>query len=110
MASFRAKRLNQFTGALGQKPEGQLQKEHKLKKGSVQVRDLVKRFVILSSFNVEELFSASTNSQAGESPLVDCPRPRIQYIRGHPPYLEAVPPSATSGRVMLRYTNYVQFT
>jgi hypothetical protein len=30
------------------------------------------------------------NPQAGEPPLVGCPRLLIQYIRSYPPYLEAV--------------------
>jgi hypothetical protein len=31
-----------------------------------------------------------SNPQAGEPPLVGCTRLLIQYIRNHPPYLEAV--------------------
>jgi hypothetical protein len=33
--------------------------------------------------------------KAGEPPLVGCPRLLIQYIRSYPPYLQAVPPTAT---------------
>jgi hypothetical protein len=41
--------------------------------------------------------STSSNPQAGGPPLVGCPR---LHIRSYPPYLEAVPPSATRGRAM----------
>jgi hypothetical protein len=34
--------------------------------------------------------SPTLNHQAGEPPLVGCPRLLIQYIRSYPPYLEAV--------------------
>jgi len=44
--------------------------------------------------------SASPNLQAGAPPLVGCPRLVIQYIRSYPPYLDAVPPSATWGHAM----------
>jgi hypothetical protein len=44
--------------------------------------------------------STSPNPQAGGPPLVGCPRLLIQNIRSCPPYLQAVPPSATWGRAM----------
>ena len=37
----------------------------------------------------------SPNPHAGGPPIVGCPRLLIQYIRNYPPYLEAIPPSAT---------------
>ena len=46
------------------------------------------------------IVTASPNSQVRGPPLV-CPRLLIQYIRSYPPYLEAVPPSATCGRAIL---------
>jgi hypothetical protein len=55
---------------------------HKSPKESVQVRGFV-------------------YPQAGEPPLVGCPRLLFQCIRSYPLYLEAVPPSATRGRAML---------
>ena len=39
--------------------------------------------------------STSPNTQVGGPPLVGCPRLLIQNIRSYPPYLEAVPPTAT---------------
>ena len=47
------------------------------------------------------VFSTTANPQAGGPPLIGCLRLLIQYIRSYPPYLEAVPPSATWGRSML---------
>ena len=47
-----------------------------------------------------EVVSTYPNPQAREPPLVGRPRLLIQYIRSYPPYLEAVPPSATWGRAM----------
>jgi hypothetical protein len=44
--------------------------------------------------------SISPNPQAGRPPLIGCPRLLIQYILSYPPYLEAVPPSATWGLAM----------
>jgi hypothetical protein len=44
--------------------------------------------------------STSPNYQAEKPPLVGCPRLLIQYILSDPPYLQAVPPSATWGRAM----------
>jgi hypothetical protein len=41
--------------------------------------------------------STSPNPEAGGPPLVCCPR---LHIRSYPPYLQAVPPSATRGRAM----------
>jgi hypothetical protein len=41
--------------------------------------------------------STSPNPQAGGPPPVGCPR---LHIRSYPPYLEAVPPSATRGRAV----------
>ena len=46
------------------------------------------------------LVSTSPNPQVEGPPFVGCPRPLIQYIRRYPPYLEAVPPSATWGCAM----------
>ena len=46
------------------------------------------------------VFSTSPNTQAGGPRLFGCLRLLIQYIRSYPPYLEAVPPSATQGRSM----------
>jgi hypothetical protein len=40
-------------------------------------------------------------AQAGGPPLVVCPLLLIQYIRSCPPYLEAIPSSATCGCAML---------
>jgi hypothetical protein len=47
-----------------------------------------------------EVFSTSPKHQAGGPPFVGCTRLLIQNIRSYPPYLEAVPPSATWGRSM----------
>jgi hypothetical protein len=47
-----------------------------------------------------EVVSISPNPSAREPPLVGCPRMFIQYVRSYPPYMEAVSPSATWGRVM----------
>jgi hypothetical protein len=44
--------------------------------------------------------STSPNPQAGGPPLVGCPRLLIQNILSYPPYLQAVPPTATWGRAM----------
>ena len=44
--------------------------------------------------------STSPILQASRQPLVGCPRLLIQYIRSYPPYLEAVPSSATWKRAM----------
>ena len=44
--------------------------------------------------------SSSTKHQAGGPPLAGCPRLFIQCIRSYPPYLQAVPPSATWRRAM----------
>jgi hypothetical protein len=41
--------------------------------------------------------STSPNPQAGGPPLTVCLRLLIQYIRSYPPYLEAVPPTASWG-------------
>jgi len=57
------------------------------------VRGLVKRFV--TYFLRWGVVSTLPNTQAGGLPLVGCPLLAIQYIRSYPPYLEAVPPSAT---------------
>ena len=46
------------------------------------------------------VFSTFPNPQAGGPSPVGCPRLFIQYIRSYPPYLEAVPPSATWGRAV----------
>jgi hypothetical protein len=46
------------------------------------------------------IFSTSPNPQAGGPHLVGCPWLLIQYNRSYPPYLQAVPPSATWGRAM----------
>jgi hypothetical protein len=46
------------------------------------------------------VFNTSPNCQTTGPPLVGCPRLFIQYIRSYPPYLQAVPPSATWGRTM----------
>jgi hypothetical protein len=57
------------------------------------VRNIVKflRWAVVSTL---------PKSQAEGPPLVGCPRLLIQYIRSYPPYLQAVPPSATWGRAM----------
>jgi hypothetical protein len=44
--------------------------------------------------------STSPNPQAGGPPFVGCPWLLIQNIRSYPPYLKAIPPSATWGRAM----------
>jgi hypothetical protein len=44
--------------------------------------------------------TTSPNLQAGGPSLVGCLQLLIQYIRSNPPYLQAVPPSATWGRAM----------
>ena len=44
--------------------------------------------------------NTTPKSQAVGPPIIGCPRLFIQYIRNYPPYLEAVPPSATWGRAM----------
>jgi hypothetical protein len=49
--------------------------------------------------------STSLNPQAGGPPLVGCPRLLFQYIRSHPPYLEAVTPSIIWGRAMYMCIN-----
>jgi hypothetical protein len=54
-------------------------------KWSVSVRCPVKRFYL----------------QGAGTPLVSCPRPLIQHNCSYPPYLEAVPPPTTWGRVIL---------
>jgi hypothetical protein len=56
------------------------------------------RYVV--KFSRWGVVSTSPNPQAGGPPLVGCPRLLSQCIRGHSPYLEAVPPSATWGRAM----------
>ena len=68
--------------------------------GSVWFQGIVWYFVIWLVFLRWGVVSTSPNPQAGGPPLVGCPRLLIQYIRGYPPYLEAVPPSATWGRAM----------
>jgi hypothetical protein len=55
------------------------------------IRDMIKRRGVVSS---------STKHQAGGPPLAGCPRLFIQCIRSYPPYLQAVPPSATLRRAM----------
>jgi hypothetical protein len=64
-------------------------------------------------FYGEELLAPRPTPQAGGPPLVGCP---LLHIRSYPPYLEAVPPSATRGRAMpcwqgpkpfqIKYFNY----
>jgi hypothetical protein len=45
----------------------------------------------ITSHNKVTSFTVRTlDPQAGEPPLVRCPRLLIQYIRRHPPYLDAV--------------------
>jgi hypothetical protein len=44
--------------------------------------------------------STSPNPEAGEPPLVGCPRLLFQHILSYPAYLEAVPRSVTRGRAM----------
>ena len=48
-----------------------------------------------ASFYGEELSALRQTPQARGPPLIGCLRLLIQYIRSYPPYLEAVPPSAT---------------
>jgi hypothetical protein len=67
---------------------------------SVRFRGLCVWFVICCNFLRWRVVSTSPNPQAGEPPLVGCSRLLIQHIRSYPPYLEAVPPSATWGRAM----------
>jgi hypothetical protein len=56
-------------------------------------RDIVK-------FLRQGVVSTSADPQAGGPPLIGCSRLLIQFIRSYPPYLEAVPPSATWGCAM----------
>jgi hypothetical protein len=53
-----------------------------------------------SPYTQEPATCPSPNPQAGGPHLVGCLRLLIQNIRSYPPYLEAVPPSATWGRAM----------
>jgi hypothetical protein len=45
---------------------------------------------VTSLFFRRGVVSSTPNPQAGDSPLVGCPRLFIQYIRSYPPYLEDV--------------------
>jgi hypothetical protein len=66
-------------------------------KESVRVR----WFLVTCYFLWWEVVIPTPNHQAGGPPLVVCPWLLIKYIRSYPPFLEAVPPSATRGRAML---------
>jgi hypothetical protein len=52
------------------------------------------------NFSRRGVVSTSPNPQDGVPPRVGCPRLLIQNIRSYPPYVQAVPPSATWGRAM----------
>ena len=58
------------------------------------------------TFSLWGVVSTSTkNTQTGGPPIVSRPLLFIQYIRSYPPYLEAVPPSATCGRAIPLWTH-----
>jgi hypothetical protein len=57
-------------------------------------------FVTVLIFLWWEFVNTSPNPQDGGPPLVGCPRLLIQYVPSYPPYLEAVPPSATWARAI----------
>jgi hypothetical protein len=59
-------------------------------------------FIIRNTINFlrRGVVSTSPNPQAGGPPFVGCPRLLIQYIRNYPPYVEAVPSSATCRSAM----------
>ena len=69
--------------------------------GSVWFRGFLRYFVTWKILKRRGVVSISSNPQAGGPPLFGCSRLLFQYIRSYPPYLEAVPPSATWGRAML---------
>jgi hypothetical protein len=52
------------------------------------------------------IVTISSNPQAGGPPCFDRQRLLFQYMRSCHPYLEAVPPSATWGRVMPWWQRY----
>jgi hypothetical protein len=68
--------------------------------GPVWFQGLCIWFVTCLSFYGKELLAPRPTPQAERPPLVGCPRLLILHIHSYPPYLQAVPPSATSGRAM----------
>jgi hypothetical protein len=74
--------------------EPHLQEPADLSKSSPVQRPL---YVICNMYKYlrRGVVGTSPNPQAGGPLLFGCSRLLIEYIRSYPPYLEAVPPSAT---------------
>jgi hypothetical protein len=64
--------------------------------GFLQIRASLFHFV---TFQDEEILTPRSNT-SWRTTHFGCPRLLIQYVRGYPPYLEAIPPTATCGRAM----------